>query len=107
MSIGRMGASAWEYYAREVGAGLEDYYAGTGEAPGVWSGRGAHAAGIAGEAGAASLELAFGAARHPVSVQRLGSGWRTPDGVAGFDATFSAPKSVSVLFAISGAAVRA
>ena len=107
LSIGRMCASAWEYYAREVGSGLEDYYAGTGEAPGSWTGRGARAAGIAGEADADTLRRAFGEAWHPVSGEPLGSGWRQPDGVAGFDATFSAPKSVSVLFAIGGPVVRA
>ncbi len=101
-----MCASAWEYYAREVGTGLDDYYAGTGEAPGSWTGRGARAAGIVGEADADTLSRAFGQARHPVFGEPLGSGWREPDGVAGFDATFSAPKSVSVLFALSGVAVR-
>jgi len=101
-----MCASAWEYYAREVGTGLEDYYAGTGEAPGSWTGRGARVAGIAGEADTDTLSRAFGQARHPSFGEPLGSGWRQPDGVAGFDATFSAPKSVSVLFALSGAAVR-
>jgi conjugative relaxase-like TrwC/TraI family protein len=107
LSIGRMCASAWEYYAREVGSGLDDYYSGTGEAPGVWTGRGALAAKVFGEADAEGLRLAFGEARHPVFREPLGSGWREPDGVAGFDATFSAPKSVSVLFAIGGVDVRA
>jgi conjugative relaxase-like TrwC/TraI family protein len=107
LSIGRMCASAWEYYAREVGNGLEDYYAGTGEASGSWTGRGARAARIAGEADADTLSRAFGQARHPVFGEPLGSGWREPDGVAGFDATFSAPKSVSVLFAIAEPSVRA
>ncbi len=102
-----MGASAWEYYAREVGSGLEDYYAGTGEAPGVWSGRGAGSAGVVGEADAESLRRAFGEARHPHTGVPLGTGWRSPDGVAGFDATFSAPKSVSVLFALGGPDLRA
>src|SRR5204863_1412113 len=29
------------YYERSVAAGLDDYYAGRGESPGVWTGRGA------------------------------------------------------------------
>src|SRR6266545_7334459 len=107
LSIGVMKARAFEYYAREVAAGLEDYYAGTGEAPGVWTGRGAEAAGIAGEATGESLERAFGDASHPESGEQLGRPWREPDGVIGYDATFSAPKSVSVLFAIGGPEVRA
>jgi hypothetical protein len=28
-----------EYVLRQVAGGLEDYYLGSGEAPGVWSGR--------------------------------------------------------------------
>jgi conjugative relaxase-like TrwC/TraI family protein len=106
LSIGVMKARAFEYYAREVAAGLEDYYAGAGEAPGVWTGRGAAAAGIAGEATGVSLELAFGQACHPESGEQLGRPWREPDGVIGYDATFSAPKSVSVLFAIGGPELR-
>jgi conjugative relaxase-like TrwC/TraI family protein len=107
LSIGVMKSRAWEYYAREVAAGLEDYYAGAGEAPGVWTGRGVEAAGIAGEASGESLERAFGGACHPVSGDALGRPWREPDGVIGYDATFSAPKSVSVLFAIGGPEQRA
>ena len=38
LSIGVMKTAGWEYYAREVADGLEDYYAGAGEAPGVWTG---------------------------------------------------------------------
>jgi conjugative relaxase-like TrwC/TraI family protein len=107
LSIGVMKCRAFEYYAREVAGGLEDYYAGTGEAPGVWMGRGAEAAGIAGEASGESLERAFGAACHPESGEQLGRPWREPNGVIGYDATFSAPKSVSVLFAIGGPEIRA
>jgi hypothetical protein len=59
LSIGVMKAAGWEYYAREVADGLEDYYAGAGEAPGVWTGRGAQAAGISGEVTAQAVELAF------------------------------------------------
>ena len=76
-----MKSRAFEYYAREVAGGLEDYYAGTGEAPGVWTGRGSKAAGIAGEATGESLERAFGEACHPASRDQLGRPWREPDGV--------------------------
>ena len=46
-----------------------------------------------------TLGLAFDEARHPGTGEQLGRPWR-PDGVIGFDATFSAPKSVSLLFAL-------
>jgi hypothetical protein len=90
-----MKTAGWEYYAREVADGLEDYYAGVGEAPGVWTGVGASVAGLSGTETGDALALAFGDARHPVSGERLGGGWRA-EGVIGFDATFSAPKSVSL-----------
>jgi conjugative relaxase-like TrwC/TraI family protein len=106
LSIGVMKTLGWEYYAREVAGGLEDYYAGAGEAPGVWTGRGAAAAGIRGEASADALGLAFGEACDPETGERLGRPWRA-DGVIGFDATFSAPKSVSLLFALGDREVRA
>src|SRR5947208_6506942 len=101
-----MKTAGWEYYAREVADGLEDYYAGAGEAPGVWSGRGAQAVGIDGVVTAEALGLAFDEARHPETGEPLGHPWR-PDAVIGFDATFSAPKSVSLLFALGDHAVRA
>jgi conjugative relaxase-like TrwC/TraI family protein len=100
-----MKTAGWEYYAREVADGLEDYYAGAGEAPGVWAGAGAAVAGFSGTVTGDALALAFGDARHPVSGQRLGSGWRA-EGVIGFDATFSAPKSVSLLFALGDPQLR-
>src|SRR5947199_743274 len=96
----------WEYYAREVADGLEDYYSGAGEAPGVWTGRGAQAVGFGGEVTAEALALAFDAARHPETGESLGRAWRL-DGVIGFDATFSAPKSVSLLFALGDGELRA
>src|SRR6516162_1390851 len=101
-----MKTAGWEYYARAVADGLEDYYAGAGEAPGVWTGRGAQAVGIIGEVSTEALGLAFGEARHPETGERLGGRWRA-GGVIGFDATFSAPKSVSLLFALGDPEVRA
>ena len=106
LSIGVMKTAGWEYYAREVADGLEDYYTGAGEAPGVWTGGGATAAGISGTVTAEALALAFDEARHPASGEPLDRPWR-PDGVIGFDVTFSAPKSVSLLFALGDPVVRA
>ena len=57
---------------------------------------------VSGEA----LVLAFGAARLPGTGEQLGGPWRA-GGVIGFDATFSAPKSVSLLFALGDREVRA
>src|SRR2546430_14697226 len=96
-----MKTAGWEYYAREVADGLEDYYAGAGEAPGVWSGRGAQAVGIGGEVTAGAVGLAVDDARHPETGEQLGRPGR-PDGGVGVDAAVSAPQAGSVLLALRG-----
>ncbi len=99
LSIGKVGANNWRYYQNSVAAGLEDYYAGEGESPGRWMGRadliGATSGADVTEA-EASLLLA---AKVAPDGTRLG---RAPSArsVNAFDATFSAPKSVSVLYAL-------
>ena len=107
LSIGKLGASTGqlEYYERQVAAGAEDYYAGRGEVPGVWLGSGAAALGL--ERGTqVSREgfMALMSGGHPVDGSVLR---RMTDRskVAAIDLTFSAPKSVSVLFALAGGGV--
>jgi conjugative relaxase-like TrwC/TraI family protein len=103
LSSAKIGLSSWRYYQRTVAAGACEYYLGVGEAPGRWTGRGLDALGL--EAGAlvseVELEAMFARGLHPVTGARLGRAWRT-DAVTGFDLTFSAPKSVSVLWALGG-----
>jgi conjugative relaxase-like TrwC/TraI family protein len=102
LSIGKLGAGVdqLEYYEQQVAAGLEDYYSGRGEAPGRWLGRGAAALGLSGEVEAEDFMVLMRDGRDPVSGHALRrSGGRVR--VAGFDLTFSAPKSVSVLFAVA------
>ena len=82
---------------------------GTGERPGVWTGRGAAALALAGEVTTDDLEALL-KGLDPHTGARLGSPFQdrvTKHGtliqaVAGFDGTFSAPKSVSVLWALTG-----
>lgn len=83
------------YYVDQVAAGREDYYSGQGEAAGQWMGAGAAAAGLDGEVDADAF-----------------LGLLEPQGkpnqrVLGFDLTFSAPKSVSVLLGVTGPVVSA
>ncbi|MGH9192073.1 MAG: MobF family relaxase [Acidimicrobiales bacterium] len=95
------------YYTDTVAVGLEDYYTGRGEAPGRWVGRGSAAAGLRGEVSAEELARLFDG-RHPVSGESLGEPYRVRDGadrVTGWDLTFSAPKSVSTLWATAGGEV--
>jgi conjugative relaxase-like TrwC/TraI family protein len=103
LTIGKLGVSRGrlEYYEAQVAAGVEDYYAGRGESPGRWRGSGAHALGLARDDRVErSAFMALMRGRSPVDGQVLRSmGQRST--VAGLDLTFSAPKSVSVLFAVA------
>lgn len=101
LTVGKIAAtpSAGLYYVRQVARGAEDYYAGEGEVAGGWIGSGSRALGLAGEVDADGIVRLLDA-RDPSSGARL----RQPlasGAVAGFDLTFRAPKSVSVLFGIA------
>lgn len=101
LSSAKIGTSSWRYYTDSVACAASEYYLGAGEAPGRWHGRGLAALGLEpdGLVSEAQLEALFARALHPVSGDRLGRAWRV-DGVTGFDLTFSAPKSVSSLWAL-------
>ena len=108
LSSAKIGTSSWRYYTAGVACQASEYYAGVGEAPGRWHGRGLTQLGL--EPGAVvseqQLEALFARGLHPVTGGRLGRAWRT-DGVTGFDLTFSAPKSVSALWALGDQACAA
>jgi conjugative relaxase-like TrwC/TraI family protein len=81
------------------GRGPVDYYLDPDEPPGQWRGRGRHACGLDGPVVGADLGALLGGL-HRQTGERLGR--RFGDSSArGFDATFSAPKSVSVLWALT------
>ena len=48
LSVAKLTPGQERYYERSVAAGLDDYYAGRGESPGVWTGRGAAELGLEG-----------------------------------------------------------
>jgi len=48
LSIGKLAGGGEDYHLEAVAAGVEDYYLGSGEAPGLWL-AGAAALGLAGE----------------------------------------------------------
>ena len=107
LSVGKLAAGQAGYYldqaqgtttrAQAVASGVEDYYLGGHEAKGRWAGAGAAALGLRGEVADEPL-LRVLAGEHPATGDPLGRvlASRRP----GFDLTFSAPKSVSVLFGI-------
>jgi len=100
LSIGKLGQGQADYYLEAVGQGVEDYYAGAGEAPGAWAGGAAGELEVFGRVEGELLHRAL-LGQHPRTGDPLakppgGGGVRVP----GFDLTFSAPKSVSVLFGL-------
>src|ERR671924_1012410 len=108
------------YYERSVADGLDDYYAGRGESPGVWIGRGAQELELEGLVHEGELgRLIRGIHPHTkkqlrthpkarrITVERIDpfSDERRIETkklapVAGFDLVFSVPKSVSLLHAL-------
>jgi conjugative relaxase-like TrwC/TraI family protein len=97
LSIAKLGNGAEDYYLGVVASGREDYYTGSGEAPGVWLGGGSARLGLTGTVAPEDLRAVL-AGRRPGENADLVK-LRTKR-VAGFDLTFSAPKSVSVLWAL-------
>src|SRR5476651_2490750 len=91
-------AAARQYYAE--GLKREDYYSEGQEVVGKWHGRAAELLGLSGkvtpDAFAALVEN-----RHPVTGERLTPRTKT-DRVVGYDINFHAPKSLSILHALTG-----
>ena len=97
LSIGKLGQGQEAYYVETVAAGAEEYYVGAGEVPGRWTGVSAVRLGLSGEVGGADLTALLGHL-DPATGEALTAGMSAPK-VAGFDLTFCAPKSVSLLWA--------
>ncbi|MDH3262078.1 MAG: relaxase domain-containing protein [Acidimicrobiia bacterium] len=94
------GVGAGRYYTEH----LPSYYLNGDEPPGRWWGRGADRLGLHGEMDSDAF-LAVMAGHDPATGRDLGR--RFGEGsVRGYDATFSAPKSVSVLFGLGDPDVR-
>ena len=105
LSIGKLAPGRQQYYLDTVAAGIEDYYTGAGEAPGRWIGGGSELLSLRGDVDAADLHAVLDG-RDPSTAEQLGRA-PTKGRVPGFDATFCAPKSVSILFALGGPEVSA
>ncbi len=107
LSIGKLGAGQHSYYLGKVAEGAEDYYSGEGEAEGYWLGNAAEHLGLQGKVEPDQL-IAMLTGRNPLDGEPLGlksAPGREP--VPGFDLTFSAPKSVSLTWALGGHPVSA
>jgi conjugative relaxase-like TrwC/TraI family protein len=126
MSVAKLSPGQEAYYERSVADGIDDYYAGRGESPGVWVGRGAAELELDGVVGdgepgrliggkhpLTSAELRRHPPRKQITVERIdpatgerGVEVKTLAPVAGYDLVFSPPKSVSLLHALGGDDVR-
>jgi conjugative relaxase-like TrwC/TraI family protein len=96
LSVGKIRAGQGGYYLEAVAQGREDYYTNSGEVPGRWLGRGAEALGLSGPVG----DEAFVAVLAGVDPSGGGPLGRANRRVSAFDLTLSAPKSVSLLWAL-------
>lgn len=97
LNIGKLAVGQQAYYLDL--ARVDDYYTGKGEAPGRWLGALAPALGLDGLVDAGDL-TALLEHRNPATGERLNQA-RMP----GFDLTFRAPKSVSILYGLGEAGV--
>jgi conjugative relaxase-like TrwC/TraI family protein len=126
LSVAKLSPGQEAYYERSVADGIDDYYAGRGESPGVWTGAGAGELELEGVVGEGELgKLISG--RHPhssgvirshapkkqITLERIdpATGERYVEAktlapLAGYDLVFSPPKSVSLLHALGNEQIR-
>jgi conjugative relaxase-like TrwC/TraI family protein len=107
VSIGKLANGHADYYLHEargrvdratsVSSGVEDYYLEGSERDGLWIGTGGAALDATGSVTPDGLRRVL-EGQHPVSGRVLGR--HAAVRIPGFDVTFSAPKSVSVLFGV-------
>ncbi len=121
LSVAKLTVGQEAYYEQQVAGGLDDYYAGRGESPGIWAGRGAELLGHGGVVEEGELGTLLRGV-HPASGTRLrtpvrertitvrvlepeSGEWREEQKrlapVSGFDLVFSCPKSVSLVHALT------
>jgi conjugative relaxase-like TrwC/TraI family protein len=101
LSVGKMAGGQHRYYLDKVAEGAEDYYSGIGEAEGYWLGDAAEDLGLQGKVDPDQL-VAMLTGNDPATGLPLGLREVKGGAVPGFDLTFSAPKSVSLIWALGG-----
>jgi conjugative relaxase-like TrwC/TraI family protein len=100
ISIGKLTSveQAVRYLREAVAQQQLEYYTARGELPGRWTGPGAELLGLRGEVTDTDFAAVL-AGTHPRTGEDLGKQWRRQTVVA-FDVTVSAPKDVSILYAL-------
>jgi conjugative relaxase-like TrwC/TraI family protein len=104
LNIAKLVRDQADYYLEAVARSQEEYFTGVGEAAGYWLGRAAGELGLGGRVTEEGLHRILNGA-HPLTGGRLGA---PPGGVrvAGYDLTFRAPKSVSLLYGLGRPGLR-
>lgn len=121
LSVAKLTLGQEAYYEQQVARGLDDYYAGRGESPGIWAGTGSAGLGLVGVVVDDDLGTLLRGV-NPANAERLRSPvrertiarrtldletgeWREQPTqlkpVSGYDLVFSCPKSVSLLHGLS------
>lgn len=98
LNIGKLARGQQDYYLNSVARGVEDYYLGAGEAPGYWLGGGAADLGLEGHVRERELTPVL-EGRHPATGEAV-SHRHHKARMPGFDLTFRAPKSASLVHAL-------
>jgi len=102
LSIRLITAGGEDYY---VNLAAEDYYLAGGEPPGKWCGAGAAALKLTGTVDAKAFRRVF-RGYHPSSGEPMVQNAGHSDRQCAWDFTFSAPKSVSIVWSVLSAVVR-
>jgi TrwC relaxase len=121
LSVAKLTPGQEGYYERSVAAGIDDYYAGRGESPGIWAGGGSAGLGLVGVVEDGDLGTLLRGV-NPANAERLrapvkertitvrmldveSGDWHEESKrlapVSGYDLVFSCPKSVSLLHALT------
>jgi Ti-type conjugative transfer relaxase TraA len=98
LNIGKLARGQQGYYLNSVARGVEDYYVGSGEAPGYWLGGGGADLRLEGRVLERELTPVL-EGRDPATGEAI-SHRHHKARMPGFDLTFRAPKSVSLLHAL-------
>src|SRR5688500_1806392 len=101
LNIAKLAPLREEYYLAQVVDGREDYYLAAGEAAGRWVGSSVMELELSGEVAGDDLRAVL-AGRSPAGEALARASRKVP----GFDLTFRAPKSVSLLHALGEPDVR-
>jgi conjugative relaxase-like TrwC/TraI family protein len=108
LSLWKLRVGAEAYYLAQVASGLNDYYSGRGETAGEWLGCASTALGLSGEVSGEDLRAVLAGLNPGTGESPKGERLRVwKNRVPGFDLTFSAPKSMSVVYALGDPLVRA